>query len=96
MADNHQYRVFPFPYNWLFESDLVHSIKGCVQTLTNTLIRRIGEFIENTNDSPISCKSFVQYIINGYMRGQSSGTLHLNAIVKNPDMNVICYAIITM
>ena len=33
MTYNHQNRVLPLPYDWLFEADLVHSVKGRVQTL---------------------------------------------------------------
>ena len=94
MTYNHEYRVFPFPYDRFFESDLMHGIKCRVQTFSDVLVRRIRKFIKDTHDCTISGKPFVQYIFYCYVSGQPSRALNLNSIVEYPDMNVVCDAVI--
>src|SRR5437879_1753432 len=96
MPNRDEYVAIPLCDCRFLEPQLMHLLKGCIQSFSHILIRRVRKLIEQPHDGPVARKPFCQDVLHGHMRWQSSRALNLNSIIKYSNVHVIGDAVVAV
>jgi len=67
-----------------------------VEPLSNILIRRVGELVQESDDHRIPRESLVENILRGDVRREGTRALHLYPILKDAYMDVVVHLVVAV